>query len=93
LLGCVRHDTGPPPLKLNPLLVATASPPIPEAKAWAEKYDGARGPLIDLSQAVPGYPPHAEFLQRLGAAASSREAASYPPPQPSRSISCSLRET
>jgi aspartate/methionine/tyrosine aminotransferase len=67
----------PPPLKLNPLLVATASPPIPEAKAWAENYDGARGGLIDLSQAVPGYPPHAEFLQRLGATAASREAASY----------------
>ena len=42
----------------NPLLALTASPPIPEAKAWVARYDGSAGPLIDLSQAVPGYPPH-----------------------------------
>ena len=70
-------DLGSSLLKLNPLLVSTASPPIPEAKAWSARYDGALGPLIDLSQAVPGYPPHAELLKRLGEAASSREAASY----------------
>ena len=62
---------------LNPLLLQTAAPPIPEAKAWAEKYDGAAGPLIDFSQAVPGYPPHAEMLRRLGDAAASKAAASY----------------
>ena len=61
----------------NPLLLQTAAPPIPEAKAWAASYDGSAGPLIDLSQAVPGYPPHPEFLTRLGRAASSLEAAAY----------------
>jgi len=64
-------------LILNPLLISTAAPPIPEAKAWAARYDGSAGPLIDLSQAVPGYPPHPDLLERLGEAARSREAAAY----------------
>lgn len=62
---------------LNSLLSRTAAPPIPEAKAWAAGYDGSAGPLIDFSQAVPGYPPHPKMLERLGSAAASREAASY----------------
>jgi aspartate/methionine/tyrosine aminotransferase len=61
----------------NPLLAATAAPPIPEAKACSAAYGGALGPLIDLSQAVPGYPPHPDLLARLGAAAGSRHAAQY----------------
>jgi aspartate/methionine/tyrosine aminotransferase len=64
-------------LLLNQNLTLTAAPPIPEAKAWAARYDGSAGPLIDLSQAVPGYPPHSDLLQRLGDAARSREAATY----------------
>jgi aspartate/methionine/tyrosine aminotransferase len=67
----------PTDLILNPLLISTAAPPIPEAKAWAARYDGSVGTLIDLSQAVPGYPPHPDLLERLGEAARSREAASY----------------
>lgn len=64
-------------LILNSLLSRTASPPIAEAKSWAERYDGSAGPLIDLAQAVPGYPPHPEFLERLGRAASTKDAAAY----------------
>ncbi|MDQ3559772.1 MAG: aminotransferase [Pseudomonadota bacterium] len=64
-------------MNINPLLVGTTAPPIPEAKSWAARYDGAAGPLIDLSQAVPGYSPHPELLRRLGVAASTRESASY----------------
>ena len=64
---------------VNALLSATAAPPIPEAKAWAAGYDGSLGPLIDFSQAVPGYPPHPEMLIRLGKAASSHDAAQYGP--------------
>jgi aspartate/methionine/tyrosine aminotransferase len=64
-------------LIVNPLLSRTAAPPIPEAKAWVAAYKGRLGPLIDFSQAVPGYPPHPEMLERLGRAAASREAASY----------------
>ncbi len=64
-------------LNINPLLTATTAPPIPLAKAWVQNYDGLAGPLIDLSQAVPGYPPHPELLERLGCAAASQEAAAY----------------
>ena len=43
---------------LNPLVTMVETPPIPEAHAWAARYDGAHGPALDLCQAVPGYPPH-----------------------------------
>jgi aspartate/methionine/tyrosine aminotransferase len=33
--------------------------------------------MIDLTQAVPGYPPHPEMLERLASAAGSRNCASY----------------
>lgn len=62
---------------LNPLVRDTGSPPIPEAKAWLSRYDGAHGPAIDLSQAVPGAPPPAAFLARLAEAAGSAEATRY----------------
>jgi aspartate/methionine/tyrosine aminotransferase len=62
---------------LNPNLVDTATPPIPEAQGWARAYAGGRGPLIDLSQAVPGYPPHPEMLARLSEAAGQPAAAGY----------------
>ena len=55
----------------------TGTPPIPEAQGWAKRYDGALGPMIDLSQAVPGYPPHADLLSRLAEAAGTQAAAKY----------------
>lgn len=61
----------------NPLVRDTGSPPIPEAQGWTRRYDGFRGPLIDLSQAVPGYPPHPDLLQRLALEAGSVAAARY----------------
>jgi aspartate/methionine/tyrosine aminotransferase len=64
---------------LNPLVVDTGTPPIPEAQGWLRGYDGGRGPAIDLSQAVPGYPAHPEMLEQLGIAAGSPAAASYGP--------------
>lgn len=64
-------------LNINPLLLRTEPPPIPEAKAWTVPYDGTLGPLIDFSQAVPGYPPHPELLAKLGEAAAGREATAY----------------
>lgn len=54
---------------LNPDLLDTGTPPIPQAQGWARTYDGRSGPLIDLSQAVPGKPPPDELLQRLAQAA------------------------
>jgi aspartate/methionine/tyrosine aminotransferase len=64
-------------LQINPLLLATASPPIPEAKAWTAGYGGQFGPLIDLSQAVPGYPPPDELIRRIAEATLAPEASAY----------------
>jgi len=55
----------------------TGTPPIPEAQGWAKRYDGSLGPIIDLSQAVPGYPPHPELLRHLSQAAGTQAAARY----------------
>jgi aspartate/methionine/tyrosine aminotransferase len=61
-----------------PRLARTAervpTPPIPACRAWA---DGFRGQLIDLTQAVPGYPPHPGLLARIAAAAADPAIARY----------------
>ena len=62
---------------MNPLVQDTSAPPIPEVQAWGRAYGGGRGPLIDLCQAVPGYAPHPELLERLGAAAADPACAKY----------------
>ncbi|MDB5591270.1 aminotransferase [Enterovirga sp.] len=64
-----------PPAGLNADVLAVASPPIPEARSWAGRYGGEHGPVLDLTQAVPGYPPHPELVRHLSAGAA--EAASY----------------
>lgn len=61
----------------NPLVAGIAPPPIPEIMGWARGYDGALGPLIDMSQAVPGYPPHPDLLEWLGEMAASPACAGY----------------
>jgi len=63
--------------RLNPAVDALSAPPIPAVQAWAREYDGSHGPLIDLSQAVPGYPPPPEMLGWLGEAAASPGATGY----------------
>ena len=62
---------------MNPLVLDTASPPIPAVQAWGRDYGGGRGRLIDLCQAVPGYPPHPELLRRLSEAAADPLYARY----------------
>ena len=54
-----------------------AAPPIPEVQGWARAYDGRHGPVLDFSQAVPGYPPHADLLAWLGEASASPAYTSY----------------
>jgi aspartate/methionine/tyrosine aminotransferase len=66
-----------PSPRLSRRVAATDTPPIPAARAWAARYRGGAGPMIDLTQAVPGYPPHPEMLERLASAAGSRACASY----------------
>ena len=64
-------------LPLNPHLVSTEGAPIPAAAAWLRSYDGAAGPAIDLSQAVPGRPPEPLLMAELAKAGGSPEAARY----------------
>ncbi len=61
----------------NPLVVDVGSPPIPEVHAWARRYDGEHGPMLDLCQAVPGYPPHPELLEHIATAARDPACAKY----------------
>jgi aspartate/methionine/tyrosine aminotransferase len=61
----------------NPRVAALAAPPIPSIQRWARSYDGRRGPLIDLSQAAPGYAPHPLLLAALADAAGSPAMAGY----------------
>jgi aspartate/methionine/tyrosine aminotransferase len=68
-----------PRLRLSARADATDTPPIPAARGWAARYAGAAGPMLDLTQAVPGYPPHPELLGRLGHAAAERGTAGYGP--------------
>lgn len=64
---------------INSLVADVGSPPIPEAQSWTRRYDGAYGPLINLSQAVPGNAPHESFLERLASVAGSPAASQYGP--------------
>ncbi len=66
-------------LRLNPHVSDLAPPPIPSVHAWGRAYGGAFGPLVDLSQAVPGYPPHPDLLARLARAAGDPASAGYGP--------------
>ncbi|MEN3147565.1 aminotransferase [Neorhizobium sp. IRAMC:178] len=63
----------------NPLIEKLSPPPVPSVAAWGRAYDGSKGPLIDLSQAVPGYPAHPGMLKLLGEAGSSKAFTGYGP--------------
>lgn len=65
--------------RINPLLVDTGTPPIPEAKAWLAAYGGDAGPVIDLSQAAPGEAPPDLLLNALQQAAANPATAKYGP--------------
>ena len=63
----------------SPRILATASPAIPSVRAWAARYSGGAGPLLDLTQAVPGYPPHPALLAKLSESAGLRATSGYGP--------------
>ncbi|MBB4066376.1 aminotransferase [Gellertiella hungarica] len=65
--------------RFNPLVERLNPPAIPTVLAWGRAYDGHRGKLIDLSQAVPGYPPHRDMLRYLSEEALSLANISYGP--------------
>lgn len=63
----------------NSRVLDTGSPPIPQVQEWGRAYRGQRGPIIDLCQAAPGYPPDAMMLKRLAEAAAQPVSAKYGP--------------
>ncbi|WP_411905852.1 aminotransferase [Rhizobium mayense] len=65
--------------KSNSLVARLSPPPIPSVVAWGREYKGSKGPLIDLSQAVPGYPAHPEMLRLLGETAAQQAMTGYGP--------------
>jgi aspartate/methionine/tyrosine aminotransferase len=67
------------PAKFNPFVAELQAPPVPSVFAWGRAYDGAKGPVIDLSQAVPGYKPHGDIMRWLGEAAASTDYVGYGP--------------
>jgi aspartate/methionine/tyrosine aminotransferase len=81
-----------PAILFPPSILATAAPAIPAARAWAAAYRGAAGPPIDLTQAVPGYPPHPDLLARLGAEAARLANAGYGPIEGEESLRAALAE-
>jgi aspartate/methionine/tyrosine aminotransferase len=68
-----------PAAPFNTHVADLSAPPVPSVFAWARAYEGAAGPMIDLSQAVPGYPPHPDLFAWLSEAASARANAGYGP--------------
>lgn len=70
---------GTAPFAFPPSILATAAPAIPAARGWAAAYRGGAGEPIDLTQAVPGYPPHPDLLVRLGEEAARTANAGYGP--------------
>jgi aspartate/methionine/tyrosine aminotransferase len=67
------------PASVNPRVAGTGSPPIPAAQGWLARYDGAHGPALNLSQAVPSAPPHEAILARLAETAANGASAGYGP--------------
>jgi aspartate/methionine/tyrosine aminotransferase len=63
----------------NSFVIDTATPPIPEARAWLERYDGRHGSILNLSQAAPGSAPPSDMLAALGRAAADPTTATYGP--------------
>jgi len=63
---------------VNPLLTAVAEPPIAEAHSWiAGRNFPLAKPLIDVAQAVPGYPPPEELTDHLAAVIGEAASARY----------------
>ncbi len=62
----------------NPHIAAVAAPPIAEAHGWiAGRTFPPDRPLIDVAQAVPGYPPAAALQDHLAGAVTRPETARY----------------
>ena len=61
----------------NPAIQNLTAPPVSVVQDWRSSYDGSKGELIDMSQAVPGYAAHPDIMEALRDAASGPDAARY----------------
>ena len=61
----------------NPAVSKLTAPPVSVVQDWRASYDDSRGPLIDMSQAVPGYAAHPKMTAELEKAAANEGAARY----------------
>jgi aspartate/methionine/tyrosine aminotransferase len=67
---------------VNPLLAATEAPPIMEVQGWASgRAVPDAFPVIDLLQAVPGYPPDASLTAHLAEKVTDSALSLYTPIQ------------
>ena len=55
------------------------APPVTTVKDWRATYDKSKGPLIDMSQAAPGYQPHPAIINSMMAALQDPATLSYGP--------------
>ncbi len=63
---------------VNPLLGAVASPPVAEVHGWiAGRRFPSGKPLLDVSQAVPGYPPDPSLNRHLAATVGDPDVSLY----------------
>ena len=61
----------------NPAIKKLRDPPVSVVKDWKASYDGSRGDLIDMSQAVPGYSAHPSILEALSKAGGDVNSSKY----------------
>ena len=67
-------------LKTSNVLADVYEPPVSQTKSWiADRTFDADCPLIDVSQAVPGYPPAQELRDMIAALAQRESSSLYAP--------------
>ena len=76
-MSLAQMHAHPVPLTPSFSSAAVPVPPIPACRAWAARYAGGHGAPLDLTQAVPGWPPHPDMLAALARAAGDPAAATY----------------
>ena len=61
---------------INPDIQHLTAPPVALVQEWISQYHGT-APIIDLSQAVPGYPPHDDMMTALAEEAQMGDVLGY----------------
>ncbi|NBR40220.1 MAG: aminotransferase class I/II-fold pyridoxal phosphate-dependent enzyme, partial [Alphaproteobacteria bacterium] len=61
---------------INPDIHHLTAPPVALVQEWISQYHGT-APMIDLSQAVPGYPPHHDMMTALAEEAARGDVLGY----------------